>query len=70
MCYKGIISLSFDVVPNGQIVTPKMVIFNIIIDSFYAEKWGTLDCTRRCVCKNLLNLDCQVGIRFSIFQVA
>ena len=34
------------------------------------EKWGTLECERRCFCKNLQNLVCQNSIRFSISQVA
>ena len=49
----------------------KFVIFNMIADSFLAEKWGTLERARRYVSKNLkLNLDCQESIRFAIYQVS
>ena len=48
-----------------------LVIFNMITDSFLVEKWGTLKRARRCVCKNLLNLDCRgIIIHFGIYQVA
>ena len=48
----------------------KVVIFNMITDSFLVEKWGRLDRANRYVYKNLLNLDCQDSIRFDIYQVA
>ena len=48
----------------------EFVIFNLIIDSFLVEKWGTLERATRYVYKNLLNLDCQDSIRFGIYQVA
>ena len=48
----------------------EFVIFNLIIDSFLVEKWGTLERAMRYVYKNLLNLDCQDSIRFGIYQVA
>ena len=48
----------------------KVVIFNMITDSFLVEKWGRLDRASRYVYKNLLNLDCQDSIRFDIYQVA
>ena len=44
----------------------KFIIFNMIIDSFLVEKLGTLEGARRYIFKNLLNLDCQDCIRFSI----
>ena len=46
------------------------IIFDTITDSFLVEKRGTLERTRRHVCKNLLNLNCLGSIRFGIFQVA
>ena len=45
------------------------VIFNMITDSFLVEKCRTLERTRRYVCKNLLNFDCQNSIRFGIFKL-
>ena len=48
----------------------KFVIFNMIIDSLLVEKWGTLERAVRYVCKNLLNIDCQVSILLGIFQVS
>ena len=48
----------------------KLFIFNVITHFFLVEKWGTLERGGRNVCKNLLNLDCQDYICFSIFQVA
>ena len=38
----------------------KFVIFNMITDTFSAEKWGTLERARRYIFKNFLNLDCQI----------
>ena len=54
----------------AKLFLQKFVIFNVIIDSTLVERWGTLEHARRYVCKNILNLDCQVGIRFGIFQTA
>ena len=48
----------------------KFVIFNMIANSFLEEKYGTSERASRYVYKNLLNLNCQVSIRFGIFQVA
>ena len=42
----------------------------MITDFFLVEKWATLECGRRDDCKNLLNLDCQDSIRFSVYQAA
>ena len=48
----------------------KFVIFNMITDSFLAEKRGTSERAKRFACKNLSNLDCQDSIHFGIFPVA
>ena len=41
MRYKKNKSLFFDVMKNGQ----KFVIFNMILGSFFVEKWETLEVT-------------------------
>ena len=69
MCYRENKSLFFDIIKNGHIFPSKVFLFNKITDSFLVEKWGTLECARRYVCKNLLNLDFQDSICFGIFQV-
>ena len=43
MCYEKKKSLLFDVVKNCQILPSKICYFNMISDSFLAEKWGTLE---------------------------
>ena len=48
----------FDVMKTAILFLQKFVIFNMIIDSCFVEKWGTVERAMRCVCKNLLNLDC------------
>ena len=35
----------------------------------FSREMGTLERTRRYICKNLLNLDCQDSIRFDIYLV-
>ena len=44
--------------------------FNMITDSFLVKKWEAVERGRRYACRNLLNLDCEGSIRFSIFQDA
>ena len=44
--------------------------FNMITDSFLVKKWEAVERARRYACRNLLNLDCEGSIRFSIFQDA
>ena len=39
----------------------------MITDSFFVDKWETLEIARKSDCKNLLNLGCQDSIHFSIF---
>ena len=36
----------------------KLIIFNMITDSFLVEKWRTLERAKRYVSKTFLNLDC------------
>ena len=45
-------------------------IFNMITDFFLVEKRRTLQGARSCICKTLLNLDCQDSICLSVTQVA
>ena len=68
MCYPENKSLFFGVMKMAKFFLRKFSIFIMITDSFLAEKWGTLERARSYVCKNLLNLDCQVSILFGIFQ--
>ena len=50
-----------------KVFIQKLVIFNMITDSFSIEKLGTIEHAGRYACRNLLNLDCQDSIRFGIF---
>ena len=47
MCYKENKSLFFDVMKNGHIFP--LAIFNMILDCFLVEEWGTLERARRYV---------------------
>ena len=55
---------------NGQIFPANVFMFNMITDSFLVKKWEAVERGRRYACRNLLNLDCEGSIRFSIFQDA
>ena len=61
-------SLFFTVMKNDKIFPSN--VFSVITDFFLEEKWGILERVKRYVYKNLLNLDCQDSIPFSIFQVS
>ena len=61
-------SLFFAVIKNDKIFPSN--VFSMITDFFLEDKWGILERVRRYVHKNLLNLDYQDSIPFSIFQVS
>ena len=60
-------SVFFEVMKNDQNFLHKFFTFNMITDSFFVDKWETLEIARKSDCKNLLNLGCQDSIHFSIF---
>ena len=68
-CCNKKISLLLKSWKMGIFFLQKVVIFNMITDSFLVEKWETLERARRYVSKNLLNLDCQDSICFAFFTL-
>ena len=71
MCYKENKSLFFRRHEKWPIFSCRCFHFQYDNRFFFnREMGGTLGRAKRCACRNLLNLDCQDSIRFSIFQVS
>ena len=68
-CCNKKISLLLKSWKMGIFFLQKVVIFNMITDSFLVEKWETLERARRYVWKSLSNLDCLDGICFAFFKL-